>query len=72
MKLTAKEIKNFMKNLEITKRQIDENIIQIFVPMQIRKRGSAAMMIVPQGQVQKKSTDEKLVNAFALDYNGKQ
>jgi hypothetical protein len=33
-----------MENLEITKKQIDENIIQIFVPMQIRKRGGAAMM----------------------------
>ena len=26
-----------MENLEITKKQIDENIIQIFVPMKIRK-----------------------------------
>ncbi len=30
-----------MENLEITKKQIDENIIQIFVPMKIRKRGGA-------------------------------
>ena len=40
-----------MENLEITKKQIDENIIQIFVPMKIRKRGGSAMMIVPQGQI---------------------
>ena len=61
-----------MKNLEITKRHIDENIIQIFVPMKIRKRGGAAMMIVPQGQVtQKKSFDEKLINAFAKAYQWK-
>ena len=61
-----------MENLEITKRQIDENIIQIFVPMKIRKRGGAAMMIVPQGQVaQKNSFDEKLINAFAKAYQWK-
>ena len=61
-----------MENLEITKRQIDENIIQIFVPMKIRKRGGAAMMIVPEGQaVQKKNFDEKLINAFAKAYQWK-
>ena len=60
-----------MENLAITKRQIDENIIQIFVPMKIRKRGGAAMMIVPQGQIQKKSFDEKLINAFAKAYQWK-
>jgi len=60
-----------MENLEITKRQIDENIIQIFVPMKIRKRGGAAMMIVPQGQIQKKNFDEKLINAFAKAYQWK-
>ena len=61
-----------METLEITKRQIDENIIQIFVPMKIRKRGGAAMMIVPQGQtVQKKSFDKKLINAFAKAYQWK-
>ena len=32
-----------MGNLEITKKQIDENIIQIFVPMKIRKRGGAVL-----------------------------
>ena len=35
-----------MQNLEITKKQINENIIQIFVPLQIRKRGGAAMLII--------------------------
>ena len=61
-----------MENLEITKKQIDENIIQIFVPMKIRKRGGTAMMIVPQGQVaKKKSFDEKLINAFAKAYQWK-
>ena len=61
-----------MENLEITKKQIDENIIQIFVPMKIRKRGGAAMMIVPEGQViQKKNFDEKLINAFAKAYQWK-
>ena len=61
-----------MENLEITKKQIDENIIQIFVPMKIRKRGGKAMMIVPQGQVaKKKSFDEKLINAFAKAYQWK-
>ena len=60
-----------MENLEITKKQIDENIIKIFVPMQIRKRGGAAMMIVPQGKIQKKSFDEKLINAFAKAYQWK-
>jgi site-specific DNA recombinase len=61
-----------MKHLEITKRQIDENIIQIFVPMKIRKRGCAAMMIVPEGQAaSKKNFDEKLINAFAKAYQWK-
>ena len=40
--------------------------------MKIRKRGGAAMMIVPQGQVaQKNSFDEKLINAFAKAYQWK-
>ena len=60
-----------MQNLEITKRQIYENIIQIFVPMKIRKRGGTAMMIVPQGQIQKKNFDEKLINTFAKAYQWK-
>ena len=54
--------------MEIEKRQIDENIIQIFVPLQIRKRGGAAMLILPQGQSQAKNFDDKLLKAFAKAY----
>ena len=60
-----------MENSEITKRQIDENIIQIFVPMKIRKRGGAAMLILPQGQSQAKNFDDKLLKAFAKAYQWK-
>jgi hypothetical protein len=57
--------------MEIEKRQIDENIIQIFVPLQIRKRGGAAMLILPQGQSQSKNFDDKLLKAFAKAYQWK-
>ena len=60
-----------MENLEITKKQIDENIIRIFVPMQIKKRGGAAMLILPQGQNQEKNFDDKLLKAFAKAYQWK-
>jgi hypothetical protein len=60
-----------MENLEITKKQIDENIIQIFIPMQIKKRGGAAMLILPQGQSQAKNFDDKLLKAFAKAYKWK-
>ena len=60
-----------MENLEIEKKQIDENIIQIFVPLQIRKRGGAAMLILPQGQSQSKNFDDKLLKAFAKAYQWK-
>lgn len=60
-----------MENLEITKKQIDENIIQIFVPLQIRKRGGAAMLILPQGQNQAKTFDDKLLKALAKAYQWK-
>ena len=61
-----------MKSSEITKTAIDEDILQIFVPMKIKKRGGAAMLIVPEGQMsQKKSFDEKLINAFAKAYQWK-
>ena len=57
--------------MEIEKRQIDENIIQIFVPLQIRKRGGAAMLILPQCQSQAKNFDDKLLKAFAKAYQWK-
>ena len=57
--------------MEIEKRQIDENIIQIFVPLQIRKRGGAVMLILPQGQSQAKNFDDKLLKAFAKAYQWK-
>lgn len=60
-----------MENLEITKRQIDENIIQIFVPIKIRKRGGSAMMILPKGENRIKHFDDKLINAFAKAYQWK-
>ena len=57
--------------MEIEKRQIDENTIQIFVPLQIRKRGGAAMLILPQCQSQAKNFDDKLLKAFAKAYQWK-
>jgi len=61
-----------MEDLEITKRQIDENIIQIFVPIKIRKRNGTALMILPKSEENRiKHFDDKLINAFAKAYQWK-
>ena len=61
-----------MENLEIKKKQIDEHILQIFVPMQIKKRGGAAMLILPSNiQQQTKNFDDKLLKAFAKAHKWK-
>jgi hypothetical protein len=39
--------------------------------MQIKKRGGAAMLILPQGQNQEKNFDDKLLKAFAKAYQWK-
>ena len=58
-------------NINITTTIIDENILQIFVPMQIKKRGGAAMLLLPQGPSQAKNFDDKLLKAFAKAYRWK-
>ncbi len=55
-----------MENFEITKKEIDKNILQIFVPIAIKKRNGVAMMILPKAEENRvKHFDDKLLNAFA-------
>ena len=61
-----------MKNIK----SIDENTLQIFVPMQIKKRGGGAMLILPKDASNNKSEitvnyDEKLIKTFAKAYKWK-
>ena len=41
------------------------------MPIEIRKRGGAAILILPQGQSQAKNFDYKLLKAFAKAYQWK-
>jgi len=50
---------------------IDENILQIFVPMKIRRRGGAAILILSEDAANAKSFDDKLLKAFAKAYKWK-
>ncbi len=48
-----------------------ENVISIFIPMQIKKRGSSAMVILPKNAARednKPNYDYTLINAFARAY----
>jgi len=55
-----------MKNLEITKKETDKNILQIFVPITMKKRNGVALMILPKSEENRvKHFDDKLLNAFA-------
>jgi hypothetical protein len=52
---------------------IEANSINIFIPMKIKKRGGAAMVILPhiaalQKSSEKPNYDHKLINAFAKAY----
>ncbi len=54
---------------------IEENIVSIFVPMIIKKRGSSAMIILPKNapkEGNKQNHDAKLINAFAKAYKWQQ
>lgn len=48
-------------------RQIDDDTISIFIPMQIKKRGGATMVILPTNspQTSKINHDHKLIKAFS-------
>lgn len=54
---------------------IEENIVSIFVPMTIKRRGSSAMIILPKNvpqQSDKPNYDHVLINAFAKSYRWQQ
>lgn len=60
------------QNTSITTTIIDENTIQIFVPIQIKKRGGSAMLILPrQAQQHTQKFDDTLLKAFAKAYKWK-
>jgi len=55
-------------------RQIDNETISIFIPMQVKKRGGAAMVILPTNAPQSSKTnhDQKLIKAFAKAHKWQQ
>ena len=55
-------------------KQVDDETISIFIPMQIKKRGGSAMVILPKGARTTDSTDynQKLINALAKAYKWQQ
>jgi hypothetical protein len=58
-----------MRNIK----SIDEETLQIFVPMQIKKRGGSAMIILPKNIDSEitENYDERLIKAFAKAYKWK-
>jgi hypothetical protein len=60
-----------MENFEITECETDKNILQIFVPITIKKRNGVALMIMPQGENRIKHFDDRLLNAFAKAFKWK-
>jgi len=59
-----------MENMNV----IDDKTLSIFVPMKIKKRGGAAMIILPKNIQEEKSYknyDEKMMQAFAKAYKWK-
>ena len=58
------------QNIQIT----DNEIIDLFVPMQIKKRGGSAMVIIPKNLKKEEMTkyfDETMIRAFAKAYKWK-
>lgn len=58
-----------MKNLKV----IDEKTLSVFVPMEIKKRGGAAMVILPKNidtdiVVSESVYDERMMTAFSKAY----
>ena len=60
--------------METVYKQVDDETISIFVPMKIKKRGGAAMVILPKGSRASNSLDynQKLINALAKAYKWQQ
>lgn len=54
-----------MGNFEITQSKTDKDILQIFIPISVRRRNGSALMILPKGENRIKHFDDKLINAFA-------
>ena len=55
--------------------QIQERTISVFMPMTIKKRGCAAMVILPKNAPReqiKTNYDHKLIKAFATAYKWQQ
>lgn len=61
-----------MKNFEITQSKTDKDVLQIFVPISVRRRNGTALMILPKSEENRiKHFDDKLLNAFAKAYKWK-
>ncbi|MEM7617130.1 MAG: hypothetical protein AAF195_01975 [Pseudomonadota bacterium] len=60
--------------MQVQYQQIDDETISIFIPVQIKKRGGAAMIILPKNTTKNNTTnyDDKLTNAFAKAYKWQQ
>lgn len=63
------EVSGISENSEIVQKIIDNDILQILVPIVIKKRNGVALMILPEGkeyeEYQSKNFDDTLINAFA-------
>ena len=55
-------------------KQINDETINIFIPVQVKKRGGSAMVILPKNATANNATnyDDKLINAFAKAYKWQQ
>jgi len=54
---------------------IEENSVSIFIPMEIKKRGGAAMVILPKNVPREEANpnyDQKLINGFAKAFKWQQ
>lgn len=61
-----------LKGLKVSITSIDENILQISVPMKIKKRnGGVTTLVLQQGVSISKRFDDTLLNAFAKAYHWK-
>jgi len=61
-----------MENFEITQSKTDKDVLQIFVPISVKRRNGTALMILPKLEENRiKHFDDKLLNAFAKAYKWK-
>lgn len=61
-----------MENFEIIQSKTDKDVLQIFVPISVKRRNGTALMILPKSEENRiKHFDDKLLNAFAKAYKWK-